>query len=77
MTYPVCPCDAEAIAAPANLPELSHIAYRAGDYVSFRQAVLTVTPLFDLPAPTCPIEHVRCRWAASRCGAPTAAATWR
>jgi predicted phage baseplate assembly protein len=40
----ICPCDSETTAAPTNLPGLPQIAYRIGDYVSFRQAVLT--PLF-------------------------------
>jgi hypothetical protein len=56
MTYPVCPCDAEPIAAPTNLPELSYISYRAGDFVSFRQAVLT--PLFTPATPQpLPVEQ--------------------
>ena len=29
------------VAAPANPPQLSHIAYRVGTYASFRRAVLT------------------------------------
>jgi hypothetical protein len=52
MTYLVCPCDGEQPAAPVNLPELSHIAYRIGIYVDFRQAVLT--PLF-VPATPQPL----------------------
>jgi hypothetical protein len=52
MTYPVCPCDGEQSAAPVNLPELSHISYRVGTYVDFRQAVLT--PLF-IPATPQPL----------------------
>jgi len=53
MNYPVCPCDAEPIAPPVNLPELSTICYRVGSYVSFRQAVLTplFTPATPLPLP--------------------------
>jgi hypothetical protein len=41
MTFPICPCDGDTIAAPVNLPQLSHIAYRVGTYASFRSAVLT------------------------------------
>ncbi|MGA3398928.1 MAG: hypothetical protein ABSC95_06885 [Acetobacteraceae bacterium] len=41
MTFPVCPCDGDDIAAPVNLPQLTHIAYRVGTYVDFRRAVLT------------------------------------
>jgi len=41
MTGTVCPCDDLQLPAPANLPELNYISYRIGDYVSFRQAVLT------------------------------------
>jgi len=41
MTFPICPCDGAEIAAPVNLPQLSHIAYRVGTYVDFRRAVLT------------------------------------
>jgi hypothetical protein len=52
MTYPVCPCDGETPAAPVNLPQLSAIAYRVGDYASFRRAVLT--PLF---APGTPLPQ--------------------
>jgi hypothetical protein len=44
MSGAVCPCDAPAIAAPTNLPELSHISYRVGTYASFRSAVLTPLP---------------------------------
>ena len=44
MTYPVCPCDGADIATPVNLPQLAHIAYRAGTYADFRRALLT--PLF-------------------------------
>jgi len=56
MTYPVCPCDADPIVAPVNLPELTYISYRVGTYVSFRQAVLT--PLFvpGTPMPL-PVEQ--------------------
>ncbi len=41
MTFPICPCDGDSIAAPVNLPQLSHIAYRVGTYAAFRSAVLT------------------------------------
>jgi hypothetical protein len=41
MSEPVCPCDGDAPAAPTNLPQLSHIAYRAGTWREFRRAVLT------------------------------------
>jgi hypothetical protein len=41
MTFPACPCDGAEPLAPTNLPELNAIAYRIGDFVSFRQAVLT------------------------------------
>jgi hypothetical protein len=56
MTYPVCPCDGEAPVSPVNLPQLSYISYRVGDYASFRRAVLT--PLFapGTPMPT-PLEQ--------------------
>jgi predicted phage baseplate assembly protein len=40
----ICPCDGETPAAPVNLPGLPQIAFRAGDYISFRQAVLTPLP---------------------------------
>jgi hypothetical protein len=52
MSYPVCPCDGAQLAASVNLPELSHIAYRIGTYIDFRQAVLT--PLF-IPATPQPL----------------------
>jgi hypothetical protein len=53
MSYPVCPCDGELPGPSYNLPELSYISYRVGDYVSFRQAVLTplLTPATPLPLP--------------------------
>ena len=41
MTEPVCPCDGDLPAAPTNLPQLSHIAYRHGTWLEFRRAVLT------------------------------------
>lgn len=44
MSGTVCPCDSPAIAAPTNLPALSHIAYRVGTYAGFRSAVLTPLP---------------------------------
>ena len=55
MSYPVCPCDDYQIPPPVNLPQLCQ-SYRVGDYVSFRQAVLT--PLFQPAIPTpLPIEQ--------------------
>jgi predicted phage baseplate assembly protein len=56
MSYPVCPCDGEQLAAPTNLPELTQISYRVGTYVDFRQAVLTPLLLPATPAPL-PIEQ--------------------
>jgi uncharacterized protein YndB with AHSA1/START domain len=44
MTASICPCDGASIAAPTNLPQLSHIAYRVGTYADFRTALLTPTP---------------------------------
>ena len=44
MTTPICPCDGDMIAAPTNLPQLSTIAYRVGDFADFRTAVLTPPP---------------------------------
>ena len=41
MSEPICPCDGDHIAAPYNLPQLDHIAYRAGTWLDFRKAVLT------------------------------------
>ncbi|HEY4030719.1 MAG TPA: baseplate J/gp47 family protein [Caulobacteraceae bacterium] len=41
MTEPVCPCDGDHVVAPYNLPQLGHIAYRAGTWLEFRRAVLT------------------------------------
>ena len=49
MTFPVCHCDGAELPAPTNLPELNAIAYRIGDFVSFRQAVLT--PLMQPATP--------------------------
>ncbi len=54
--FPICPCDADALVTPTNLPELPHIAYRIGTYVDFRQGVLT--PLFVPATPTpIPVEQ--------------------
>jgi hypothetical protein len=41
MTFPVCPCDDDTPRLPVNLPQLSRIAFRFGDYAEFRRAVLT------------------------------------
>lgn len=41
MSEPICPCDGDHVAAPYNLPQLDHIAYRAGTWLEFRRAVLT------------------------------------
>jgi hypothetical protein len=40
----VCPCDASAPPAITNLPGLQQIAFRAGDFNSFRTALLTPLP---------------------------------
>jgi hypothetical protein len=37
----ICPCDDDLPAPPTNLPGLSQIDYRTGDFVSFRRALLT------------------------------------
>src|SRR5262245_43763256 len=40
-TEPVCPCDTfEHPLAPANQPGLGHVRYRAGDFRTFRRALL-------------------------------------
>lgn len=44
MTAPICPCDGATIAAPTNLPQLPHIAYRVGAYAGFCTAALTPLP---------------------------------
>jgi uncharacterized phage protein gp47/JayE len=49
--FPICPCDEQSPPPPANLPELPAIAYSAGDYVSFRLAVLTPLMAPGNPAP--------------------------
>ncbi len=53
MSFPVCPCDSDQLPAAFNLPQLPTIAYRAGNYVSFRQAVLTplLAPATPMPLP--------------------------
>lgn len=43
-TQPVCPCDAASPNPFTNLPNLSQIAYRAGDFNSMRRALLTPLP---------------------------------
>ena len=48
-TKPICPCDAAGTPAITNLPGLSQIAFRAGDFNSFREALLT--PLLTPPGP--------------------------
>ena len=40
-TTVVCPCDSANSTPLSNLPNLSQIAYRAGDFNSFRRALLT------------------------------------
>ena len=44
MSAPICPCDGPHFVTPGNLPQLPHIAYRAGTYADFRRAVLTPLP---------------------------------
>lgn len=50
-TTPVCPCDGANPAPLTNLPNLSQISYRAGDFNSFRRALLTplLAPLGEPP----------------------------
>jgi hypothetical protein len=43
-TVNVCPCDAIAPPAISNLPGLQQISFRAGDFNSFRTALLTPLP---------------------------------
>jgi Baseplate J-like protein len=43
-TTPVCPCNATAPPAITNLPGLKQIVFRAGDFNSFRTALLTPLP---------------------------------
>jgi hypothetical protein len=50
-TFPICPCDGQTPPLPTNLPDLPAISYRAGDYVSFREAVLTPLTAPGNPAP--------------------------
>jgi hypothetical protein len=40
-TPTICPCDSQTTAAVTNLPGLSQIAFRAGDFNDFRRALLT------------------------------------
>jgi hypothetical protein len=58
-TTPVCPCDAAGAPAITNLPGLSQIAFRAGDFNSFRQALLT--PLLAAPGQP-PLEASLTTW---------------
>jgi hypothetical protein len=46
-TKPICPCDAITPQGPNNLPGLPQISFRAGDFNSFRTALLT--PLIPPP----------------------------
>ncbi len=46
-TTPICPCDATVTTEPTNLPGLPQISFRAGDFNSFRTALLT--PLVSPP----------------------------
>lgn len=58
-TKPVCPCDAAGAPPITNLPGLSQISFRAGDFNSFREALLT--PLLpDLGQP--PLEVSLTAW---------------
>ena len=54
--FPICACDDHTLPPPSNLPGLPAISYRAGDYVSFRQAVLSPLLAAGNPAPT-PVEQ--------------------
>jgi hypothetical protein len=58
-TNPVCPCDANAEPTIANLPGLPQISYRAGDFNSFRRALLT--PL-QAPEGEPPLEQALTAW---------------
>ena len=58
-TKPVCPCDAAGAPAITNLPGLSQISFRAGDFNSFREALLTPL-LADLGQP--PLEVSLTAW---------------
>jgi len=58
-TTPVCPCDAAGAPAITNLPGLSQISFRAGDFNSFRQALLT--PLQAAPGQP-PLEVSLTAW---------------
>jgi hypothetical protein len=57
-TTPICPCD--AVSTPiSNLPGLSQISFRAGDFNSFRRALLT--PL-QAPPGQPPLEQSLTAW---------------
>jgi hypothetical protein len=58
-TTQVCPCDAANPAPITNLPNLSLISYRAGDFNSFRRALLT--PLLAPPGDP-PLEQSLTAW---------------
>jgi hypothetical protein len=56
---PVCPCDAADSTPITNLPGLSQIAYRAGNFNDFRRALLT--PLLAAPGQP-PLEQSLTAW---------------
>jgi hypothetical protein len=58
-TAPVCLCDATTPPAITNLPGLSQIEFRAGDFNDFRRALLT--PLLSAPGQP-PLEQSLTAW---------------
>jgi len=56
---PVCPCDAVGPTPINNLPGLSQLAFRVGDFNSFRRALLT--PLLPAPGQP-PVEKSLSAW---------------
>jgi hypothetical protein len=58
-TTPICPCDSAAPPAITNLPNLSQVSFRAGDFNSFRSALLT--PLLNPPGQP-PLEQSLGAW---------------
>ena len=62
-TATICPCDGVSTAEPTNLPGLPQISFRAGDFNSFRTALLT--PLTSAPGQP-PVEVSLTAWNSGR-----------
>ncbi|MGO8855509.1 MAG: baseplate J/gp47 family protein [Steroidobacteraceae bacterium] len=62
---PICPCDADTLPLPTNVPGLTQIAYRAGTFRDFRRELLTAPQNLSTDPPNDPpIEYALTGWRA-------------